>query len=123
MSAPVIAVPVSPHQLASLASLDAWLAHGPKYGRNAAMGAVAGLAFAYFGKGRKNKKLKYAVMGAGATLAGSFLFFQLAKWASGKEHQVLASAAPAIPASAVHAHVAPPAAIASGDYGQVYPPF
>ncbi len=103
MSEVAAVVPVTKEQIANLAALDAWLHVGPKYVRNAAIGAVAGVAVAMvIAKKKKNASVtvKAAALGAGATLVGGFLVFQLGKWASQKEHEHLHVLAP---------HAAPPA--------------
>ena len=86
-------VPVTQKQIQNLAMLDTWLEIGPHYGRNAAIGAALGAGLAALKIGRKPGYGRYAVTGAAAGLIGSFLFFQVGKWASKKEHRVLASAA------------------------------
>lgn len=92
MSEVAAVVPVTKEQIQNLHVLDAWLETGPKYARNAAIGAVAGAAVAMVvaKKSKKKSTLKAAAIGAGATALGGFLLFQVGKWASQKEHQHLA---------------------------------
>ena len=97
-------VPVTKEQIQNLAALDAWLATGPKYARNAAIGAVAGATVSLaFASKKKYGTMKAAALGAGATVLGGFLMFQVGRWASKKEHQHLAplAAPPAQPAQPV----------------------
>ncbi len=93
----VAVVPITQEQVKNLAALDTWLEVGPHYGRNAVGGAIVGGVVGLIVARKSTKKgqtsLKYAAAGAGATLLGSFLFFQVGKWAAKKEHDVLASAA------------------------------
>ena len=105
-------VPITPEQIKNLAALDLWLETGPKYVRNAAVGAVVGGLFGYYKLTRKDGKgaTKYALIGAGATAAAGFLFFQVAKWASKKEHEIVDSAAlAALPSSPPMTHATPSA--------------
>jgi hypothetical protein len=85
-------VPVTKEQIRNLAALDTWLEVGPHYVRNAAIGAALGAGLVALKIGKKPGLGKYAVGGAIAGALGSFLFFQVGKWASKKEHEVLASA-------------------------------
>jgi len=98
MTTPAAVVPVTHEQIRNLKALDTWLELGPHYGRNAAVAAVLGAGLAFLKVGKKPGLGKYAAMGAGVGLVGSFLVFQFGKWASKKEHEVLASAA--LPAAA-----------------------
>jgi hypothetical protein len=106
MTTTAIVVPVTKEQVKNLAALDAWLENGPAYARNAAIGGVVGAAVGYFAaKKAKGSTFKFAALGAGTTIVGGFLLFQVGKWASKKEHDVLASAAVATPPPTLEAPV------------------
>jgi len=91
-------VPISPEQVKNLATLDRWLESGPKYVRNAVVGAAVGGLYGYYKLSRREPQhaMKYALYGAGITAVAGFAFFQVAKWAAKKEHAVLDNAALAV---------------------------
>lgn len=91
----VAVVPITKEQIQNLAALDTWLEKGPHYGRNMLLGAAVGGGLGLLVVAKKTNKptLKYAAIGAATTLVGGFVLFQIGKWASKKEHDVLASAA------------------------------
>jgi hypothetical protein len=89
--ATVAVVPVTDKQVKNLAALDAWLETGPHYVRNALIGAAAGVVY---GRVQKSKggDVKGALAGAAVATVGGFLLAHVGKWASKKEHEILAQA-------------------------------
>ena len=105
-------VPISPEQIKNLAALDLWLEKGPKYVRNAVVGAAVGGLLGYYKISRREPQhaARYAAIGAGVTLAAGFVFFQVAKWAAKKEHEIVDGAALAVTPHAPPLTQAKPAA-------------
>ncbi len=91
-------VPITPEQIKNLAALDLWLEKGPKYFRNALVGATVGGLIGYYkiSKREPQHAMKYAFYGAGITALAGFAFFQVAKWAAKKEHEIVDNAALAV---------------------------
>jgi hypothetical protein len=108
-------VPITPEQVRNLAALDLWLEAGPKYVRNAVVGAAVGGLLGYYKISKRDPSHagRYALIGAGATIAAGFIFFQVAKWASKKEHETVDSAALAVTPSSPPVTQAKPAAPSS----------
>lgn len=108
-------VPITPEQIKNLAALDLWLANGPKYVRNALVGAAVGGLVGYYkiSKREPQHAMKYALYGAGITAIAGFAFFQVAKWAAKKEHETVDNAALAVAPKSPPALAATPVAPAS----------